>query len=124
MQKKVKKRGGLPKKVLSLLTVTALLCSMPTSTFAAVDSYGYDEPGDRSGMPNTNVLERYGGTNNYSKKIKAERAQAKAAFTTESRTVSAVKDEFWDGAEAYPIEHAFPSDLKSNEAPGGGYSFR
>ena len=78
------------------------------------DTYPYDQPGDRPFVANTNILERYspdGALNNQSYKVESPRAQADAAFTTESIAVDGIRDEAWDAATAYPIGNRFTTAM-------------
>ncbi len=104
-----------------LVPVTLLVGAVAPAAAAApspADSYPYDQPGDKKYVTNTNVLERFSpdGGNNQSYKVKADRAQADAAFTTHVPTVDGVKDAAWDAATSYPIGHKFNAGM-TGDAP-------
>ncbi len=105
---------------LVVLTTGALLIGLtaPPSSAAAGDRYAYDQPGDTDYINNTNVLERFSpeGGNNRSYKVVADRAQANAAFTTESIAVDGVREAAWTAATANEIGHRYNTSVTA-EAP-------
>lgn len=106
---------------LAIIAPAVLLCAVVAPAAAAADTpgaYGYDQPGDKNYVSNTNVLERFSpdGGNNQSYKVVADRAQAKAAFTTKPITVDGVVDPAWSAATSYPIGNKFDTAM-SGSAP-------
>lgn len=102
---------------LAIIVPVALLCAAvaPAATAAEPDGYGYDQPGDKDFVSNTNVLERFSpdGGNNQSYKVVADRAQAAARFTTTPITVDGAVDAAWDAATSYPIGNRFTSTMSA-----------
>ena len=101
---------------IALVAPIAMLVAVaaPGSAAGTNDPYPDDQPGDKSYVSNTNVLERYmpdGTGNNESYKVVAPRAQANAMFTANPIVVDGVPDAAWDSATAYPIEHKFNTSL-------------
>ncbi|WP_297082108.1 carbohydrate-binding protein [uncultured Demequina sp.] len=89
------------------------------------DTYPYDQPGDKSDVNNTNVLERFtpdGAGDNRSYKVEATRAQADATFTSETLEVDGIRDAAWDQAEEYPVANSFAANMTGDapDATAGG----
>jgi hypothetical protein len=107
-----------PSKTRAVLITAMLLFAVAISAaFAAlVGRYSYDQPGDKSFVSNTNVLERWSptGSNNQSHKIAAPRAQVKAAFTTKAIVVDGVREAAWDDATPYLIANKFNAGMTAD----------
>ncbi|GAA4343872.1 sugar-binding protein [Microbacterium rhizosphaerae] len=104
---------------LAIIAPAVLLFGIVTPANAAdtPGQYGYDQPGDKNYVTNTDVLERFSpdGGNNQSYKVVADRAQADAAFATQAPTVDGVKDASWNDAQSYPIEHKFNAGMTGDD---------
>jgi hypothetical protein len=106
-----------PSEACALLIVSMLLgVAISVAIAALVDRYAYDQPGDKSFVNNTNVLERWSpaGGNNQSYKITAPRAQVKASFSTKSIMVDGVKESAWDNATPYPVINKFNASMTAD----------
>ncbi len=107
-----------PTQARAVPMIALLLLGVATAAALAVlaGSYAYDQPGDRSFVCNTNVLERWTptGGNNQSHKIASPRAQVKAVFTAKPIAVDGVKEEAWNDSVPYPIANRFNADMTAD----------
>jgi hypothetical protein len=109
---------NMQSKKRAVLIISTLLAGIAVSAAysALVGQYGYDKPGDKKFVCNTNVLERWtpSGGDNQSCKITATRAQVQAAFTSKPITIDGVKEAAWDAAPSYPIVHKFNAAMTAD----------
>jgi hypothetical protein len=100
------------------LIVTILLLGIATSAAFAIlnGRYSYDQPGDRSFVCNTSILERWSpaGGDNQSHRVATARAQVKATFTTRSIVVDGIKEAAWNDAVSYPIANKFNANMTAD----------
>jgi hypothetical protein len=114
----------LSKNLAILLTLTLLFGVVTPTAFAAPSNqYMYNQPGDKNYVSNTNVLQGY-GSNNYSPKVTAPRAQANATFTTKPITVDGVREAAWDDATSYQIANTFNAAMTATTPAGAQGNFR